>query len=177
MINKSSFEFYNELPGGFSGRPVNISGNMRGSCKVFVAERRGADPVQVYVVEYDCGYNFRSEAVADDGLLAVGHNAFIFLYDLVGGKNLLTFQLAGYFSGLYWHEGLLFVADAGSLLCVDREGGILWRHTGLGIDGVIIEEFRGSKIYGSGEWDPPGGWQDFVLDIRTGKTLAEDVGD
>ena len=57
----------------------------------------------------------------------------------------------------------------GNLFCVDGYGKVICRTPNLGIDGVIIERFTEEKLYGSGEWDPPGGWRDFVLDLKTGK--------
>jgi len=53
------------------------------------------------------------------------------------------------------------------------QGEIIWVNNSLGIDGVIIEKFDTDKIYGSGEWNPPGGWRDFVLDINTGKYFID----
>jgi hypothetical protein len=63
------------------------------------------------------------------------------------------------------------VTDAAKLYCINDKGKIIWKNDHLGIDGVIIDSFSKDKIYGSGEWDPPGGWKDFVIDLKTGQTL------
>jgi len=47
-----------------------------------------------------------------------------------------------------------------------------WHNDQLGIDGVIIDRFGDATLFGQGEWDPPGGWRDFVLDKQTGKQIA-----
>jgi hypothetical protein len=77
--------------------------------------------------------------------------------------------MSGYYGHLYVDDEYFYVADAESLFCIDKAGSVIWHSKNLGIDGVIVEKFTASQIYGSGEWDPPGGWKDFVLDKKTGK--------
>ncbi|BCZ45775.1 hypothetical protein psyc5s11_18420 [Clostridium gelidum] len=47
----------------------------------------------------------------------------------------------------------------------------MWTAEILGIDGVLVNNFDGERIYGAGEYDPPGGWVDFVINSRTGKRV------
>lgn len=72
------------------------------------------------------------------------------------------------FDSLYSDNNLFYVADASGLRCIDKKGNILWTNPALGIDGVVIYEFTDNKILGSGEFDPPGGWEDFAIDKKTG---------
>jgi hypothetical protein len=46
---------------------------------------------------------------------------------------------------------------------------VLWHNGELGVDGVMIHDFQENKIYGTGEWSPPSGWEEFVLELDTGK--------
>src|SRR5262249_397476 len=55
------------------------------------------------------------------------------------------------------------IASASELLRFDDAGELLWRSTGLGIDGVVVHRVQDGKIFGEGEWDPPGGWKPFQL--------------
>jgi hypothetical protein len=59
---------------------------------------------------------------------------------------------------------------------LNKNGKIIWVNTSLGIDGIIIERFSDDKIFGSGEWNPPGGWVHFVLELSAGKNVKDDVG-
>jgi len=48
-------------------------------------------------------------------------------------------------------------------------GELLWKTGQLGIDGVLVHKVSPTRIEGSGEWDPPGGWRPFVLTPTTGE--------
>lgn len=78
----------------------------------------------------------------------------------------------GYFGHLYYDNGAFYIADAIGLHCIDKNGQILWYNAELGIDGVIVNEFTDSMIFGSGEFDPPGGWIDFSIDKLTGTKVT-----
>lgn len=86
-----------------------------------------------------------------------------------GSQNILYLEMEGYFGQFYIHLDRFYVSDSGNWFCLDRNGNYIWKTSNLGIDGVIIEKFTQEKIYGSGEWDAPGGCSDFVLDLKTGK--------
>jgi hypothetical protein len=79
--------------------------------------------------------------------------------------------MEGYFGHIYSKEKIFYIADAYQLVAVTHRGQILWNSENLGIDGVVVKEINNGRIYGEGEWDPPGGWIDFVLDAQTGKRI------
>jgi hypothetical protein len=79
--------------------------------------------------------------------------------------------MSGYFGHLYVYQNHLYVCDADSLFCIGWNGSIVWKATGLGIDGVVVEDFSEDRISGIGEWDPPGGWKHFELDPGTGRRI------
>jgi hypothetical protein len=103
-----------------------------------------------------------------DNILAVGFEENFYLFDTATKTNILNLKMEGYFGHLYFNEDLLYIADANGIHCIDKTASIIWHNNNLGIDGVIINEFTNSKILGSGEWDPPDGWRDFILDKQTG---------
>ncbi|WP_312925101.1 hypothetical protein [Atlantibacter hermannii] len=51
---------------------------------------------------------------------------------------------------------------------IDMAAGILWKSGQCAIDGVIITSIENDTVFGFGEWDPPGGWESFKLDLKTG---------
>lgn len=120
--------------------------------------------------EYHCS-PFR-ECLRIGDVLAVGHEAHFYLFDTAAKKSLLVLHIDGYFGHLYLDQGRLYVAGCCDLYCIEPSGQIIWTAEGLGIDGVVIEEFGEERINGVGEWDPPGGWRPFVLDRFTGRKIA-----
>lgn len=137
---------------------------------------KNGDEKRTFKILYECHYSPFKEAAIKDNLLFVGHEGFFYLYDLKAKRSLLILKMNGYFGHLYLDNNYLFVADAEGLFCIDNTGEIIWHNYNLGIDGVIIQTFTEDKIYGNCEWDPPGGWRDFVLDKRTGKSITPGIG-
>jgi len=168
-----NFDFVSTLPAAFKGIPVVISGtgslNFRGVEYLILT---GDDPVQhVFEIRFDYHCSPFKEALLIDDVLAVGHEGCFYLYDLVQNVNLTTIEMDGYFSNLYSYGNRVFVTSARSVYCFEKQGLLIWKNNNIGIDGVLIEKFTDHQIYGSGEWDPPGGWRDFVLDIKTGDII------
>lgn len=65
------------------------------------------------------------------------------------------------------HERVL-VATYCHVFLIDIAAGILWKSRQCAIDGVIITSIETNAVLGLGEWDPPGGWESFKLDLKTG---------
>ena len=78
-------------------------------------------------------------------------------------------DLGSYFGRLYPTAGYLLVASAERLFRFEPDGLLLWRSDALGIDGVIVDQFKDEVIRGTGEWDPPGGWQPFQIGLNSGQ--------
>lgn len=55
--------------------------------------------------------------------------------------------------------------------------GILWKSEECGIDGVLIHGISDNIIFGAGDWDPPGGWEDFWLSLINGKPCNVAISD
>ena len=87
-----------------------------------------------------------------------------------------TCKLGDYFGSLYPQNGFLLVASGSSLIRFDDKGDAVWHKTDLGLDGVLVHDIDDGVIHGSGEWDPPGGWRLFRVDLETGSRL-DDEGD
>lgn len=120
--------------------------------------------------EYHCS-PFK-EAMLIDHILAVGHEEHFYLYDISSNRNFYKLKTDGYFGHLYFNDDLFYVTDASGIHCIDKTGLVAWQNTSLAFDGVLINNFEAGKIYGSAELDPPGGWQDFILDLATGNKIS-----
>lgn len=79
--------------------------------------------------------------------------------------------LRGYFNEFYSCEDRMLAASACDLTCFDLDGKLVWESFDLGLDGVVVHDCDGRHIRVSGEWDPPGGWVDAVLDAQTGEKV------
>lgn len=77
-----------------------------------------------------------------------------------------------YFGSFFALESSLLVCSGTRIVHVDALGNELWTSPQLGIDGVLVSQVADGVIEGQGEWDPPGGWRDFRLDLNRGELLA-----
>jgi hypothetical protein len=133
---------------------------------------RNRDEKRAFKIIYEFHCSPFKEAAIHDNLLLVGHEEHFYLYDLQAKQSLLVLKMNWYFGALYIDKNYFFVADAEGLFCIDKNANIIWHNGNLGMDGVIIEQLTENQIHGSGEWDPPGGWKNFVLDKKTGKSTT-----
>ena len=62
-----------------------------------------------------------------------------------------TISLDSYFADFYWAKEYLLVATGRSLMRFSSVGDLLWKASGLGLDGVYVTNVDGSVIKGEGE--------------------------
>jgi hypothetical protein len=127
------------------------------------------DEIFIFEIRYDhsCG-PFR-EIVLLDNLLLIGYQEHFYIVNLDTMETILNLKVEGYFGSIYVDNKIIYMADAFGVYGIHRDGKIIWHNNNLGIDGVIINDFKENIILGSGEFDPPGGWIPFILDKRTGE--------
>ena len=127
---------------------------------------------EISAIAYQINYEFHcspfKQALYIHELLAVGFEENFYLFNLSNQGNLLNLQLSGYFGQFYFEEDLFYIADANGLTCVNLKGDMIWKNITLGVDGVKIDGFTNDQIYGSGEFDPPSDWKDFVIRKKDG---------
>jgi hypothetical protein len=68
-------------------------------------------------------------------------------------------------------DDCVLVADESSVIKLHLDGRWAWAAEGVGLDGVVLHRIEDGELLGSGEWDPPGGWSDFVIDMDTGEVI------
>lgn len=162
--------FASDLPTGFRKSPIVISGPASLSLpgREYVLLRKEEEDMDAYEIRYDVHSGPFREAALLDGILGVGYEDHFYLFNTLTNEPKLILQCEGYFGHLYLADDRFYVAYAFGLYCMDITGHIVWQNDQLGIDGVILERWDGPQILGTGEWDPPGGWRNFVVDKQTG---------
>ncbi|MFB9244243.1 hypothetical protein IV454_01845 [Massilia antarctica] len=120
------------------------------------------------------------QAVRQAGTKAyIGYGERVFIVDCVT-EDVVMHQMDGYFCEFFDAEELetsgadfcVLASSASELFAFGPDGALLWKTTQLGIDGVLVHSATGTHIKGSGEWDPPGGWEPFILATRTGERVS-----
>ncbi len=76
-----------------------------------------------------------------------------------------------YFCQIIEYENNLLIATGTHLLKYNGESKILWTSIEIAFDGIIINEIRDNKIYCSCELDPPGGWEDRIINFDNGSII------
>jgi hypothetical protein len=112
-----------------------------------------------------------SEVVVWDIFIVLGWSDVVHVIDPVS-RRVKSIRCGGYFGHLYPYDGHLLIASASELLCLNRGAEEVWRRQNLGIDGVVVDRVTEGVIFGQGEWDPPGGWRPFQLELETGEPVA-----
>jgi hypothetical protein len=119
------------------------------------------------------------EVRCSGGIAYIGYGSNLFVVH-TGTRSCDTHGLDGYFGHLYTAEELgatsgafaVLAASASELLSFAPDGLLYWRTSRLGIDGVVVQSVLDGLVHGSGEWDPPGGWRPFCLDVDSGRRHA-----
>lgn len=102
-------------------------------------------------------------------VIGIGDRAYLVSFR---DQRASTIELGSYFGHLYPFDQFLLIASGERLFMVQAGGELAWSTDILGIDGVVVDQIVGTTIEGQGEWDPPGGWQPFRVDLRSGTKTA-----
>lgn len=153
----------------FDSKPVLISGEDSKDLHniIYIVDEANPDsPIFEIRFEYFCS-PFK-EILKSGSLIAAGNENHFYLFDLIGQKNLLTLEIEGYFGGIYFQNDIFYVTGACGIYAVEKSGNVLWSNNTLAVDGVLISHITENEIHGTAEQDPPGGWQAFTINRRTG---------
>jgi hypothetical protein len=169
-----TLEFKDIIPDDTKLHPILISGSISTSYskQIFLILSEENTITRLYEIKYEVHCSPFKETLLIDNLLAVGHEKYFYLFNLVTNENILKLEMNGFFGHLYYDKGVFYIADANGLHSINKNGEIHWSNVALAIDGVIVHEFIDNKILGSGEFDPPGGWIDFSIDKATGNEVT-----
>jgi hypothetical protein len=101
-----------------------------------------------------------------------GHRVYVIDPKKKSDAEIFLGDYAGYFRHFYAGDDYLLVASGESLLRLAPDGAILWRAPNVGLDGVVVNSVENGLIQGEGEWDPPGGWKPFTVQLDSGALIA-----
>jgi hypothetical protein len=87
-------------------------------------------------------------------------------------RTIFLGEIMSYFGHFYPSEDYLLVASGMALLRISPEGDVVWKSRDIGLDGVVVDSIENGLIHGRGEWDPPGGWEPFVLRLDSGELIT-----
>jgi hypothetical protein len=129
---------------------------------------------------FECTCFQEARMIGDKAFIGFGERLFV--VDITT-EHVVVHKMSGYFCGLFDAEELEYVgsefsilaSSASELLAFNQDGTLLWKTEGLGFDGVIVHKVSPAGIEGDGEWDPPDGWEPFVLSSRTGERISGGV--
>ena len=164
-----TFIFQPQIPPNFKGEPVLISGN--NSLASINIEYLVLNEETAFEIRYEYKTSCFNDIKIFDNKLAVGHHEYFYLFDTNENALLLKLKMVFYFGHIYFNANYIYVSDASRIYCISQEGVVLWQTDDLGIDGVVINDFKDDTIFGEGEYDPPNGLEPFILDIKTGFKL------
>lgn len=100
-------------------------------------------------------------------VLGAGHR-LVFFQD----ETSVVHRLGEAFTHLYEDEACLLVTTDARVWRFDGFEGAVWTSPQVGLDGVLVLSVTGGQVLGEGEWDPPGGWRPFALDLASGEISA-----
>ena len=145
-----------------------INPNSESNCDfIIVTDLETEEPIISLKIESDYSANFKQCQAVND-LIVIGYGNRFVIYDLVNRCKKFETSFDGYFSSFKIDGNDIFVASESDLLKINMNGTLEWTAEALGIDGVVISKITESKIFGEGELDPPGGWESFVINRKTG---------
>jgi hypothetical protein len=133
-------------------------------------EERSHPKLRIDVYAADDEAHYFEEEVLWSNWLTIGFGEKVFLVE-VTTCALEEIHLGSYFGSFHPGEGFLLIASADRIIRVNHNGKVVWRSDHLGLDGVLIERVEKNRIYGKGEWDPPGGWRDFDVCLNSGQAI------
>lgn len=135
---------------------------------VIIYDKNTEEPILNLKVESDYSVTF-SQTDSVNNLIIIGYGNRFAIFDLESKSKKYETCFNGYFSSfkIYNHE--VFLASDSDLIRISLSGELIWTAEYLGIDGVEILEINEEEIKGKGEYNPPGGWESFIIDRNTGK--------
>lgn len=169
--NRFRFVFNDQTQKEFPGTTLTIMGSTKAGIFNSLTIYKNEEPITKLDFKYKYSSSSKFEAIKFNRFVAVGFSGYFYLYDLSDESIKLFIDFGGYFVQFKIFEKHLLIAYNSGVYCLTEYGDIKWHNGNIGIDGVILSEVKKGKLYGSGEIDPPDGWQDFILDIESGKQL------
>ena len=136
-----------------------------------LVERDGKPWLRVCLELEQADYPAFEECLEWQSALWVGFGNRVFRIGLAE-LDTREYRLDSYFGSFYPLDHSLLICSACRLYHLDALGNVLWTSPEIGLDGVLVSEVSQFVIEGQGEWDPPGGWLNFRVDLNSGHLLT-----
>jgi len=111
-----------------------------------------------------------TDAVAWGGWVAIGLGRGVYLLD-VETRAVRTIRLPMYFQRFVASAAWLLAVSGAGITRLNPRGEVEWENAAVAVDGVIVDDVYDGVITGDAEWDPPGGWRPFRVELATGRSL------
>lgn len=114
-------------------------------------------------------------------VVAIGGGQVVHFVDAASGRIVETLSLEsrgdwfGYFGELDEDPQTLYILGWERIHALAPDLAYRWMSDRLAVDGIIWRKLDGDRLYVSCEMDPPGGWEDVVVDRTTGREIARGV--
>lgn len=119
--------------------------------------------------------NFDLKKLFDD---AVIYNNFLLVgaFDKVYFINLadlriIQIKVEMYFGYFVTTQDRVYILDGTGIMAFDTNLNVIWKNHSLAIDGVTFHEIDDEIMSISCEMDPPGGWVDKKINIKSGEII------
>jgi hypothetical protein len=174
-------QFMDDLPRGWADTPsltIHAAGK---NAMLRVGVLREASPALLVEIHDDFGGMPCRDARVMGEVLLIGGLCHLHAIALSDPPRLLrSIRISHYFSRCYVPHELDAPTDAFDVLAVgcsevirfNRAGDVVWIVSNLAIDGIVLHRVENGRIRGDAEWDPPGGWEPFELDVLSGDVLV-----
>ena len=147
----------------------------------FVHEIKLGDGRFYYVLEENRPYlkvEVDTKQLFDDAVVFNKH-LLIGLFDEIIFINLLDFNIKRFEVEMYFgrfeiYKDFMYILVGNGIIAFDTNLNEVWRNLSLAVDGVSLIEIINDEIMSlSCEMDPPGGWVDKLIDIKSGEIILE----
>ena len=116
----------------------------------------------------------RDEVIPWHNWIAVGFGYRVFLINSLD-REVREIPIPLYFEAFRASNHYLLILAGEGLVRLDLSGSVVWSNDRLAIDGVEVDAIENGVIHGRGEWDPPGGWRPFRVQLETGQLIERAV--
>ena len=140
-------------------------------CYVTVTDNDGMPVLRVDI--YACGpdcFAFEDAIIWQNNII-IGFGSYVYAVSITT-HAVVIIPLSRYYCGFYPTSDYLLIASGERLLRMEPDRSIMWESELLAIDGVVVQEPGPPLIRGEGEWDPPGGWKQFLIFAANGKVVS-----
>ncbi|XLS30535.1 hypothetical protein ACJD0Z_06845 [Flavobacteriaceae bacterium M23B6Z8] len=146
-----------------------INSHSESNCE-FVRIKKAStfEPLINLKIQSDYSPTFKQSEIVN-GIVIIGYGNRFSIFDLNKKEIKVNLSFDGYFGSFRVDNGEIFVATDSELINLNFQGLEKWKAVNLGIDGVVISQITETEVMVNCEWDPPGGWESFTLDRKTGK--------